>query len=194
LAKEALERIAQLIQSNPAITVKQIAREMGYSEEKSVYYWLEKEKYYGIKEFKRAVLTGEFYKIQRRAGGHAQLMDRAFGLIPGDMPMARTFTTDGKPVLMGIPGHYSRTLGESVYTLVIRGNDYFPFLQADDLLVIDPEAKIDDGDLVVFVVDSKPEFRLAYPGNLYVHPLNPRDIQTGTQPCAGKVTHLVRSF
>lgn len=52
-----LDRIAHLIREDPAITVAEIARRLGYSEEKSVYYWLEKASIKGIKEFKRIVLT-----------------------------------------------------------------------------------------------------------------------------------------
>lgn len=52
-----LERMAALIREDPAITVAEIARRLGYSEEKSVYYWLEKARVKGIREFKRMVLT-----------------------------------------------------------------------------------------------------------------------------------------
>ncbi|HHY37802.1 MAG TPA: S24 family peptidase [Clostridia bacterium] len=52
-----LERMAALVREDPAITVAEIARRLGYSEEKSVYYWLEKARIKGIREFKRMVLT-----------------------------------------------------------------------------------------------------------------------------------------
>lgn len=49
--------MAALVREDPAITVAEIARRLGYSEEKSVYYWLEKARIKGIREFKRMVLT-----------------------------------------------------------------------------------------------------------------------------------------
>lgn len=191
LQKDALQKIAQLIASNPSITVKQIAREMGYSEEKSVYYWLEKGRYYGIKQFKKAVLTGEY---RRKPRDHHEVKDRGLSLVPEDLPVARGFTPDGKPLLVDVPSHYSRNLGESVYACVVKGTEYSPFLRPDDMLVIDPDAQITDGDLVLLVRESRPEFRCYYAGNLFVHPINPHDVLRAQNGPSGKVTNILRNL
>lgn len=191
LQKDALQKIARLIATNPSITVKQIAREMGYSEEKSVYYWLEKGRYYGIKQFKKAVLTGEF---QRKPRDRSEIKDRGFSLVPEDLPVARGFTPDGKPLLVDVPSHYSRNLGESMYAWVVKGTEYSPFLKTDDVLVIDPDAQVSDGDLVLLVRDSRPEIRWYYRGNLFVHPLNPHDVLRDQSSPSGKVSNIVRNL
>ncbi|MGB9866805.1 MAG: S24 family peptidase [Bacillota bacterium] len=51
-----IDRLIELVKHDPAITVAELAASLGYSEEKSVYYWLEKAGYSGIREFKRDVL------------------------------------------------------------------------------------------------------------------------------------------
>ena len=39
---KVLKQMAKLILQNPSITVRELANTLGYSEEKSIYYWLEK--------------------------------------------------------------------------------------------------------------------------------------------------------
>jgi len=40
-----IDQMAQLVLANPTITAKELAQKMGYAEQKSVYYWLEKAGY-----------------------------------------------------------------------------------------------------------------------------------------------------
>ena len=59
-----IDKITQLVRENPAITVKEIAKALGYSEERSVYYWLEKAKYKGIKDFKQTIFADPSSRYQ----------------------------------------------------------------------------------------------------------------------------------
>ena len=52
-----LSQMANLVRENPSITVREIARELQFADNKSVYYWLEKHNFHGINEFKRVVLS-----------------------------------------------------------------------------------------------------------------------------------------
>lgn len=58
-----IDKLIELVKHDPAITVAELAACLGYSEEKSVYYWLEKAGYSGIREFKRDVLGKERSRI-----------------------------------------------------------------------------------------------------------------------------------
>lgn len=53
-----LAQMANLVRANPSITVREIARELQFADNKSVYYWLDKYKFHGLRDFKRAVLSG----------------------------------------------------------------------------------------------------------------------------------------
>lgn len=50
--------MAALIRQNPGITVREIASELQFADSKSVYYWLEKANFTGIRAFKQQVLAG----------------------------------------------------------------------------------------------------------------------------------------
>lgn len=52
-----LAQMANLIRRNPSITVREIARELQFADNKSVYYWLDKHNFHGINDFKRMVLS-----------------------------------------------------------------------------------------------------------------------------------------
>lgn len=53
---ETLAYMAALIRENPNITVREIANNLKFADNKSVYYWLNKANYHGIGDFKQAVL------------------------------------------------------------------------------------------------------------------------------------------
>jgi len=53
-----------IVRSRPNIKVRELARELGFAEDRLVYYWIRKSGHSGIKSFKDAVLSG-------RIGGDA---------------------------------------------------------------------------------------------------------------------------
>ncbi|HHV79754.1 MAG TPA: S24 family peptidase [Firmicutes bacterium] len=82
-----LEKMIQLVRRDPAITVSELASSLGYSEEKSVYYWLDKAGYSGIREFKRDVL-GEAREAELEPGPLGTPDSK-----PGANPFAYTIPT-----------------------------------------------------------------------------------------------------
>lgn len=72
-AHDVLQRMSQLVRERPAITVRELADALGYSQERSVYYWLNKADFRGIRQFRDAVLRGEWggsAGIRSQAGGY----------------------------------------------------------------------------------------------------------------------------
>lgn len=56
LLNETLAYMAALVRENPNITVREIATEMMFADNKSIYYWLSKGNYRGLGEFKQDIL------------------------------------------------------------------------------------------------------------------------------------------
>src|SRR5690606_36790877 len=59
-AHDVLQRMSQLVRERPDITVRELADALEYSQERSVYYWLNKAGFRGIRQFRDAVLRGEW--------------------------------------------------------------------------------------------------------------------------------------
>lgn len=55
---QILRAMAAFVRANPTATVRELAAHLGFSEERSVYYWLQKMGYRGLREFKRHVIAG----------------------------------------------------------------------------------------------------------------------------------------
>ena len=53
-----VDRMAEIILARPSVTARQLAQELGFAQERSVYYWLRKAGYGGLQSFRAAVLTG----------------------------------------------------------------------------------------------------------------------------------------
>lgn len=56
--EDTIARIVSLIQARPTITVRELANELGYAQERSVYYWVKKTGHPGITSLREAVLAG----------------------------------------------------------------------------------------------------------------------------------------
>jgi hypothetical protein len=119
------DQIADLILQDPSISVKDLTRRMGYAEEKTIYYWLNKRGYRGIKAFKRAVLTGQY-----RASGAAREPGPRYGRLPVADRLAKT----GEPLLTG----------ETLPVTLDRGRGNFVFRYGGP-----PESGILPGDLLI---------------------------------------------
>lgn len=88
-----IDRIANLILEDPLITADRIAHQLGYAEEKTVYYWLHKSHFGGLNAFKKAVLHGQFLPQDSAA-------EESPGLY-GRLPVTDQWTVDGKPIFQG---------------------------------------------------------------------------------------------
>lgn len=154
---DSLERMASIIREDPSVTVKELARRMGFAEQKSVYYWLGKQKFRGMKEFKRAVLAQRYsarvedggkpaapptdMPEMRRQGAHRLMA----------VPVASGVSREGQPVWsqdtihIDLPGRTS----SSVYAVRMEPPAEVPYCQ--EWLVVDPLESPRDGSLALCV-------------------------------------------
>lgn len=151
---DVVDKIAELIKENPSITVQEISTRLGYSEEKSVYYWLNKARYAGIKDFRKAVLTGRYRPGARRYPTSASRAGEAreSGLtprLPPDVPLVGSFDDKGRPLATG-EGVELKPLPASSRVFAYRpGLDYSPLILPDDVLIVDLARAPAHGDLVL---------------------------------------------
>ncbi|MHB1610191.1 MAG: hypothetical protein ACYCT0_00710 [Sulfobacillus sp.] len=121
-----LNQMAQFILEDPYITAKQLAKKLGYAEEKTVYYWVDKASFRGLQSFKRAVLGGQF-----RVHGHVAKETRGRY---GRVPVIAGFRPGGEPILFG----ETVTAAESPsaqWAWRYLGPPVGPFLTKDTLLI-----------------------------------------------------------
>lgn len=150
-----LDQVAQLILKDPNITVKEIAAALGYAEEKSIYYWLQKAGFRGLRDFRKAVLK-KTYTPQGAA------TDR--GLSRGDStPGAldpRVYTNTAPEPLeardseLRLQDYLRRYMGPTSFCVILSSQDYMAD-QAEEVLVVDPEAPAGQGDMVLASVNGR---------------------------------------
>jgi len=206
---EVIARIAGLIRDNPSITVREIANALGYSEEKSVYYWLEKARFRGIREFKRAVLTGRFLPERvygAAARGHGHVREPAtYLLYPARrLPFVAQFGPQGRPVFAQedeISPRFER-LSDRAFAYALEDSCYAPLFAEGDLLVVDPEREAADGDLVILYLDAGlVALRRYYTRGtrpLLLHPVTGEDLPDEDRgagpPVCGVVLQVIRKL
>lgn len=248
---EILQKMARFIQSNPNITVRELASLLGYAEERSVYYWLNKARFAGIRDFRQAVLTGRFnFTPDAPAGpGPVSREGRSRQASPGaDWPNAETaragrtalragtfLEIQHLPYLLGwdeqgrprwerppqavtgpgyrpaeerkapgtgperpeAPGKVAETSGggtetppagpwhkpaasKSAFLIRIESAEYVPWLLPQDVAVVDPEARYEEGCLTL-LQDSEafPSLWRYYPasGGMLIHLGHPERVR-----------------
>jgi hypothetical protein len=172
-----LERIAEVIRQDPSATAKDIAKKLGYSEEKSIYYWLEKGQFKGLREFRQVVLTGRYpagQYIVDRATQSAREGQGAYAL--QDVPVVESFSTSGSPIYSGNTVSGLVPAAQGSFGFLLGTADYTPVLNKGDLLLVEPTENPSPGDLVL--VFKKDDLRIVryYPvgsNALLVEPANP---------------------
>ena len=133
-----LRRIADEVRKNPEITVRELKEILGYAQEKSVYSWLKKSPYSGIKEFRKAILTGQY-----NPGGYPFPPEY---LSQGRetqslVPIATGFTSQGQLNTDGQLVPVLITHSASAFAYLLETNEYFPYFSAGDLIIVDPEGR-----------------------------------------------------
>ena len=180
------DQIADLILQDPSISVREIARRLGYAEEKTIYYWILKRGFHGIRAFKRAVLTGQYrgYAVAREAV-----------LRPGRLPVADRLSKSGEPLLTG----------ETLAVTLDRGRGLFVWryggptvanIQAGDLLVVGP-VDLGTGEwLLVAGADGQPALRAVVrgpDGANWILDGERHELDRGSSPI-GTILQLARMF
>src|SRR5690625_3041641 len=168
-----VNKIAAIILARPAATARDIAQELQYSQPRSVYYWLRKAGYNGLTAFRDAVLTGA-YPVTTYSGGPVSLRAARVAEIPMTIPAESTDAEKDYVVT-------TKEVSPDAFALKVASDAYVPVFERDDVLIIDPDDTVKEGDLVVLRDDREGDiFCRAYPGRkpLYVHPTNGRPIWT----------------
>jgi hypothetical protein len=142
---DVLDKIGYVILQDPLVTASDIAKTLGYAEEKTVYYWLAKAEYHGLLDFKRAVVSGE-YVVPSAVAQEAQARYNRIPIVDG-------FEPDGSANLT------SETLSGSLTANVTgkfawryHGPEQGP-VQSGDLLLL---AKLEERDHVKWVLAGAP--------------------------------------
>ncbi|HOB21221.1 MAG: hypothetical protein GX766_09360 [Firmicutes bacterium] len=194
-SNEHLERMARAIRRNPEITVQELKDLLGYAQEKSIYYWLQKHSFKGIKHFRRAVLTGAYPPGYPLPADHpsrsAEGLAKSVPLATGFTPQGEVNTSEHRvPVLLNC--------SESAFAYHIDTNEYLPTIAAGDFLIVEPEQQPQQGSLVLVLDREKPLLYRFYPGQppLLVHPANPHHAKKHTDSLVlmGQVVQLLRLF
>ena len=191
-AHDVLQRMSQLVRERPAITVRELADALGYSQERSVYYWLNKADFRGIRQFRDAVLRGEWggsAGIRSQVGGYELPLYR-MSQLPFDRdqppPSSRRLVVETPPA-------------PEAFAVEVEGSEYAPVIEPQDQLVIDPASEPRDGDLVlVLLKGSGPAIRRIFGQNptWLTHPSRPRPFEAyPSRPVIlGRISRLVRLF
>ncbi len=180
---DVADKIADVILSDPSVSVREIAQRLGYAEEKTIYYWMNKRGFHGIRPFKRAVLTGQY-----RAATHAR---EAVGR-PGRLPVADRVTKSGEPVYTGETLPITLDRGRGLFVWRYQGPPDVGLLPGD-YLVIGP-VNLDAAAMVLAVGPERlPAVRHvlhAEGGPLLIEPLRPA-IDSGAR-AIGTILQVIR--
>jgi len=138
-----IDKMVRFVVANPNITARELAEMLGYAEPKSVYYWLEKAGFRGMKDFRKAVLSRSFPPPAGKAETPiAKDAPNAF-LIP-IYHDAKDF--QGYSYLKD----YLKThLSPSSFAILLSTDEFQPLAKTGDLLIIDPKASLGEGDLLL---------------------------------------------
>lgn len=177
VALSIVDDMAKLVLKNPNITARELAENLGYAEQKSVYYWLEKAGYKGIKDFREEVLKGAFPLPMEKS--EPELLRDG----PKSLPVySRGGIRDTRTNL----GDFLRTnLGPESFGVLLGGN----------IAIIDPSAIQTQGDLVLIRSEGSLKLtrRYSLPGRAEVYVLA-SDEKNLVSPdyIAGKVVFMLK--
>ena len=184
-----LEKAARLIEENPFITVRELAQKLGYSEEKSIYYWLNKEGYSGIKDFK-------IYVLARARGSVVRDIDVPYGT--NRLPLVSRFSPDGVPERGPELRAHTPRPSSKAFAYMLGSGEYSPLLLPSDILIVDPEADLDPGCLVLLWTRNDAIIRRYHRvenTDLWVHPLGTGAVSDGDiRANRARVLGLLRGF
>jgi len=189
-----VDRMAEIILQRPSVTARQLAQAMGFAQERSVYYWLRKAGFAGLKAFRTAVLTGR-YAVAVPAAHSGRLRAPQVAEVP--LVPAQTPTN-------AAPSGYvvtTQPVGRGAFALTIDSDEYRPLVERNDVLLIDPDQQPADGDLVLVQPGSGlPVLCRMYPGGRprFIHPITGRPLAAsyGSDDATvlGRVVGLQRTF
>src|SRR5690606_42114663 len=127
-----VDRMAEIILQRPSVTGKELARELGFAQERSVYYWLHKAGYAGLKEFRTDVLTGAYALAAPPVGSRALRAPQV-----AEVPLVSSFHRDpGRPREYVVP---TQPLSHSALALTVDSDEYRPLVARSHTLLVEPD-------------------------------------------------------
>lgn len=141
-----IDQMAHLVLANPNITVG-TCRKTGYAEPKSIYYWLDKAGFRGMKDFRRAVLSRSF-PIPTEPSPEVKDSHR--------LPPIPLYTANDSLERLDVDQYLKSRLGARAFAVLISKNEFGGMATPGDLLVIDPDGSFSQGDLALANLDGKP--------------------------------------
>lgn len=188
-----VDTMAAIILKRPTITARQLADALDFAQVRSVYYWLRKAGYRGMTDFRQAVLTGKYPVSTTASAGPVQLRARHVAEVPllaAERPPSDYVVT-------------TRTVSREAFAVAVDSDDYRPLVERNDILLIDPDDRLVDGDLAWVEPDSGRQVLCrvyATPERWYVHPVTGRPIEPPPKDgpvgirLLGRVVGLHRTF
>ncbi len=135
-----IDEMSRLVLADPNVTAREIAKQLGYAEEKSVYYWLQKSGFSGMRDFKTSVL--------RRTLPASKRSDQPVARDTGESGIAVFSDADSKTARTSLWRHIEDHLGHESYGVLLTRSDWEPLAGAGDVLIVDPGAPSFQGDLM----------------------------------------------
>lgn len=195
---EQVNTMAEIILQRPAVTARQLAHALDFAQERSVYYWLRKAGFRGLTDFRTAVLTGEYPVATEASTGPVALRATHVAEVP--LLAAERPPTGSTPLDYVIT---TRSVSRDAFAVTIESDEYRPLVERNDILLIDPDERLADGDLAL--VQPGPQHPIlcriyASPKRWYVHPVTGRPIDRPRRNPSvdvrllGRVIGLQRSY
>ena len=153
-----VDDMAKLVLNNPNISARQIAQTLGYAEPKSVYYWLKKSGFNGMKHFRQEVLKKNIYLQKEQSGPQTAR----------EQPIRTSMPTD---LVRYLEDH----LQQGSLAFVIT-KDSGNTARQGDMAIVDPEGPLGQGDLVLTKAEGANVVLRNYislGSKLFVNPENP---------------------
>ncbi len=141
---ETLTYMAGLIRANPNITVRQLAKEMKFADGKSVYYWLGKSNFSGIREFKELILKEDFDNLE---GVSIQENDKSMFLLR--IPWRDWCGKSKETGARWFHFFHDNPNPRGLFTMTISTNDYYPWFSQDDQIIVNTTRQIRTGSWVL---------------------------------------------
>lgn len=186
-----IDEIARLILADPNVTAKTIAGKLGYAEEKSVYYWLQKGGFTGMKDFRASVLR------RTLPGAVGRKAEAPLARDSSDGGLTLFTDADPKTAVSSMRAHVEGQLGHESFGVLLTRTEFPPLAGAGDVVVIDPGAPSFQGDLMWASVKGRMhlvrQYGLPDGAPLYVDAREPGFLLSPDY-VSGKVVFILRKY
>ncbi len=181
-----INQMAHLVLANPTITVKELAKKMGFAEQKSIYYWLKKAGFRGMKDFRKALLA-KCFRLPDACGETPAIKDSDNFCIP-------LYTGDENLRRLDCVRFVKSHLGPNAFATLITKDKFDSTARLGDILVIDPDMPYIQGDLLLVSLEETLSLTRMYMNDqapIYIDLENPNQLLFPSS-VIGKVVFIIR--